>query len=110
MPRLFVGLTLKPGVDRDAYERWALDRDAPVVRALEAVEAFTVHRITGALAGEPPFDYLEIVEVSDMNAFGSEITTEPMNTVAGELSGYAENVMFMVSEPLEPHESLEPRK
>ena len=100
MPTLFVGFKLKPGVDRGDYERWAVDRDAPVVRALETIDSFTVHRISGAIAGTAPYDYVEVIEVNDMDAFGSEVTGEPMNTVAGEFQDYAESPVFMVSEPL----------
>lgn len=98
MPRLFVLFNLKPGVDPAEYERWAEERDAATVRALPSIDAFTVHRVSGALTGEPPYRYVEVIDVNDMDQFGKDIATPEMQRVAGEFAERADNPAFLVSE------------
>jgi hypothetical protein len=86
---------LREDADPQEYERWAIDRDAPVVRDLPSVDSFTVHRIKGTLDGEAPYDYVEIVDVADMDQFGKDIS-------GGEFTKFTSGPIFMVSEPLEP--------
>jgi hypothetical protein len=93
---------LREDADPQEYERWAIDRDAPVVRDLPSVDSFTVHRIKGTLDGEAPYDYVEIVDVADMDQFGKDISGGEMATVAGEFTKFTSGPIFMVSEPLEP--------
>lgn len=100
MPKLFVLFNLRAGADPAAYERWAAERDVPAVRALSSVSSFTVHRVTGALGGEAPYEYVEVIDVEDMERFGREVAGEEMQRVAAEFREHADDPRFMVSEPL----------
>jgi hypothetical protein len=102
MPRLFVLFTLTEGADRDEYEQWARVRDSPVVRGLPAVQRFDVHRISGTLDGPAPYDYVEVVDVTDMDQFSRDIQDPEMQAVVTEFGAFADSPVFMVSEPLEP--------
>lgn len=98
MPKLIVLFNLKAGVDADEYERWAAERDAPAVRSLPSVDAFTVHRVVGALSGEPPYRYVEVIDVNDMDQFGRDVATAEMQHVAAEFRERADDPAFLVSE------------
>jgi hypothetical protein len=93
---------LKPGADRDAYERWARERDLPTVNGLDSVERFEVLRSVGLLAGEgqPPFGYVEIIRVPDMDAFFRDVGTPAVQQGAAEFQAFADNPVFIVTESL----------
>lgn len=69
--RVFFLNRLRDGVDPDEYEAWIRRVDYPVARAQEAIASYTVTRIEGTLdgSGEPPYQYLEVIEVTDLDAY-----------------------------------------
>lgn len=101
MTRIIVLLNLKPGKSAADYEKWALSTDLPTVNALQSVDDFTLHQATGVLGGgESPYQYIEVIDVADMDLFGSEVSTEAMGKVAAEFQGWADPV-FIVTRKVE---------
>jgi hypothetical protein len=100
MTRIIVLLNLKPGKSAADYENWALSTDLPTVNGLQSVDGFTLHRATGLLGGgTSPYDYVEVIDVADMELFGREASTEAMGRIAAEFQGWAEPT-FIVTEPV----------
>ena len=99
--RIVALFNLKPGVERERYERWARTTDMPTVKALASIADFQVLRTTGLLGSDAPapYQYLEIIDVADPEQFGRDVTTEAMTRVALAFQDLAE-VTFMVTEPL----------
>lgn len=99
---IVVLFNLKPGVDVAAYEAWARNTDLPTVNALGSVNQFSVLRTTGLLGSEAPapYQYVELLDVGDMEALGADIGTETMQRVAAEFGEFADNPMFMLTEAL----------
>ncbi len=94
--RIIVLFKLKPGVTRDDYEAWARSRDLPTVRALPSIAAFDVFRATGTLSGEtPPYDYIEIIDVKDMERFGVDVAADPMPAIAAEFGTLADATFIL---------------
>jgi hypothetical protein len=93
---------LKPDADRGAYERWARERDLPTVNGLDSVERFEVLRSAGLLvgAGRPPYEYVEIIRVRDMDAFFRDVGTPAVQQGAAEFQSFADNPVFIVTESL----------
>jgi len=69
--RVFFLNRLHEGADRDEYEAWIRRVDYPVARAQGAITSYTVTRIDGTLSGEgaSPYDYLEVIEITDLEAY-----------------------------------------
>lgn len=97
--RIIVLFNLKPGVDPVAYESWAAARDIPSVRALPSIAGFEVAAATGLLGsdGKPPYQYVEVIDVADMDTFGRDISTPEMQTIAAEFRGFADNPVFVTT-------------
>jgi hypothetical protein len=97
--RIIVLFNLKPGVDPAVYEAWAAGRDIPTVRALPSIAGFEVSAATGLLGsdGRPPYQYVEVIDVADMDRFGSDIGTESMQQIAAEFQGFADNPVFVTT-------------
>lgn len=97
---IVVLFNLKPGVDVAAYEDWARKTDLPTVRALVSVNNFDLYRTTGLLGteGKPPYAYIELIQVNDMEQFGRDAASETMTRVAGELRSFADNPVFILTE------------
>ncbi len=102
MTYIVVLFNLQSDAARDAYEEWARTTDLPTVNGLQSVDKFAVFRTTGVLGKEtpPPYEYVEVIEVNNMETFGSEVSTEAMQKVAGEFRAFAEAPIFMLSEHL----------
>lgn len=102
MPRIVVLFNLKPGVDPEEYERWALETDLPTVRALGSVDGFSANRVSGLLTGgAAPYRYVEVIDVNDMDVFGADISSETMQKVAAQFQAFTENPQFMLAEALD---------
>jgi hypothetical protein len=102
MPRIVVLFSLREGVDRAAYEDWARTADIPTVNALGSVASFTVHRSTGLLGSDAaaPYDYIEVLDVTDMDGLFADISTEAMQAISAAFQQFAENPQFIVTEDL----------
>jgi hypothetical protein len=97
--RIIVLFNLRPGVDPAVYESWAAAQDIPTVRALPSIAGFEVAAATGLLGsdGKPPFQYVEVIDVADMDTFGTDISTPAMQKIAAEFQGFADNPVFVTT-------------
>jgi hypothetical protein len=100
--RIIVLFNLKPGVAATAYEEWAKKRDIPGVRALPSVDDFQVYRATGLLGsdGKPPYAYVEVIDVADMDGFGKDVGSTAIQAVAAEFASFADAPAFILTEAL----------
>lgn len=94
LTRIVVLVNLKPGVSRSAYEQWARTVDLPTVNGLRSVRRFELFEATGLLgdAGEPPYDYIEVLDVDDMALFGEEVSTAAMKSIAAQFQDWSDPV------------------
>jgi len=99
MTTLIVLFNLKSDADSATYEEWAKSTDLPIVRDLASVDSFEVFRTSGLYGADAaaPYQYVEIIEVNDMDQFGADVSTETMAKVAGEFQTFADNPVFMLS-------------
>lgn len=100
--RIIVLFNLKAGVSAGDFEDWAKTRDLPVVGALPSVDDFLIYRTTGLMGGDgaPPYGYVEIIDVADMEGFDKDVATAAVQEVLGEFAGFAEAPVFMLTEAL----------
>jgi len=100
MATLVVLFNLKSEADSAAYEEWAQSTDLPIVRDLSSVDSFEVYRTQGLYGSDAPapYQYVEVIEVNDMDQFGSDVSTETMGKVAGEFQAFADNPVFMLTD------------
>ena len=98
--RIIVLFNLKPGVTPADYEQWARGSDLPTVRALPSIAGFDVYRSTGLLGGgDPPYAYIEIIDVADMDRFQTDVATPGMQAIAAEFATIAD-ATFVTTEAL----------
>jgi hypothetical protein len=102
MTPIIVLFNLKPGVSPEAYESWARSTDLPMVRGLKSIGSFDVYKSKGLLrGGAAPYQYVELIMVKDMQAFGGDVSSETMQRVAGEFRTFADDPSFILCESLE---------
>lgn len=99
--RIIALFNLKPGIDRAAYEEWARTTDLPTVNGLPSITEFTVFRSVVTLGSEapPPYQYIEIIDVADMDQFGKDIATDTMQKIAAQFQDMAD-VTFIMTDKL----------
>lgn len=100
--RIIVLFNLKPGVSVADYEAWAKAKDLPTVNGLKSIDEFTVFKSTALLGSDdtPPYAYIEILDVNDMEVFGGEVSTDAMTAIAGEFQAMADDLSFIMTEKL----------
>jgi REDY-like protein HapK len=100
--RIIVLFNLKAGVDVVAYEKWAKEADIPGVNALGSVDKFTVHRATGLFGSDvpSPYQYVEVIDITGMDGFIGDITTEAFQAAAAPFQEFADNPQFILTETL----------
>jgi len=93
---------LKPGISVADYENWARATDLPNVNGLKSVDTFAVFRSAGLLGSEakPPYQYIEIIDVNDMDMFGADVSTEAMQAVAGQFQAMADDLVFILTDKI----------
>lgn len=101
--RLIALFNLKPGISVESYEQWARTVDLPIVNGLSSIERFEVFRATGQLGSDAPapYDYVEIIDVADMEQFGKDAATDAMQAVAAAFQDMAD-VTFLTTEQIKP--------
>lgn len=99
--RIIALFNLKPGIDSTAYEAWARDVDLPTVKGLASIQDFAVFRSVELLGSDqaPPYQYVEVIDVADMDRFGQDIATDTMQKIAAQFQGMAD-VTFILTDKL----------
>lgn len=102
MQTVVVLFNLKPGTSREEYEAWARESDLPVVNALPSMERFEVLKASGLLIGEgqPPYEYVEIMRIPDMEAFARDLADPAVQAGAARFQQYADNPVFILASAL----------
>jgi hypothetical protein len=101
--RVFFLNRLHDGVDPDEYEAWIRRVDYPVARSQDAITSYTVTRIAGTLSGEgeSPYDYLEVIEISDLEAYRALGSLPEFEQLLQEWSQYVAEAMMIHGETIE---------
>jgi hypothetical protein len=69
---------LRDGVSGENYERWVREVDYPTARALKTIASYVVAKTPTTLDGAAsPYDYIERVEVTDIDAYRAELANAP---------------------------------
>lgn len=102
MSKVIVLFNLKEGVPVTAYEDWAQNTDLPMVNKLPGVDNFEVLRTISLFGSDDaaPYQYIEIIDISDMEKFQTALGDETMQRVAQEFQGFADNPIFIATESL----------
>lgn len=103
MSRIVVLFNLKEGVSAVDYEAWAKETDIPNVRSLKSIGDFQVFKSMSILGSDatPPYAYIEILDVANMEQFGPDTQTAAMQKVAAEFQALADNPTFIMTSNLE---------
>ena len=103
MATLIVLFNLKSDVFKEVYENWAKTTDLKVVRELKSIDSFEVFESQSLLGDEakPPYQYVEVLQVNDMDVFGAETSTDQMGEVAKQFQSFADNPLFMLTKNIE---------
>jgi hypothetical protein len=101
--RVFFLNRLRESADRAEYEAWIRRVDYPVARAQDAIRSYTVTRIDGTLTGEgeSPYDYLEVIEISDLDAYRALGDLPEFRQLLEEWSGYVADAVLVHGEVIE---------
>lgn len=105
MATVFFLSKLKPGVAAANYETWLREFDYVRAKELSSILSYRTHRIQGHLREEAaiPYDYLEVIEVTDLEQYRKEITEHPAaQAITAEWGNYLELVYSLTGEFVPP--------
>lgn len=101
--RVFFLNRLHEHADPHEYEAWIRRVDYPITRAQDVITSYTVTRIDGTLSGEgeSPYDYLEVIEITDLEAFRALDQKPEFEQMIREWSGYVAEAVMVHGEMIE---------
>jgi hypothetical protein len=101
--RVFFLNRLRTGADRADYEAWIRRVDYPVARSQPTIQSYVVTRLDGPVSGEgeAPYDYLEAIEISDIEAYRAELDSEDMRNLLDEWQTYVGESVAVYGEVIE---------
>jgi hypothetical protein len=79
--RIFIFTKLSPGLSQADYEKWLEEVDYPAARAQDAIlsyEVFRAERRLMADSDESPWEYVEVIDVTDMDEYFASADNEAM--------------------------------
>jgi REDY-like protein HapK len=99
MSTIIVLFNLKPTASVSDYEVWAKSKDIPTVKSLGSVADFRILKMNNLLGSDTasPYQYCELIEVPDMNAFFADLGNEAVQAGAKVFNEFAENPLFIVA-------------
>jgi hypothetical protein len=88
--RVYFLNTLHEGADPAAYEEWVRTGDYPLARANPAIVSYDVTRIEATLDGSarPSIQYLEVLEVRDLDEYRNTLDTPEFEKLLAEWSTF----------------------
>lgn len=97
---IIVLFNLKAGVNPADYENWARTTDLPTVRKMSSVTDFEVLRASGLFGSDakPPYQYIEVINIQNLEGFGSEASTPEMQAIASEFQQWADQPIFILAD------------
>src|SRR4051794_6228499 len=102
MPVVFFLNRLRPGASAAGYERWVREVDYPTARALPPIKSYVVAKMAAALDGQPaPYDYIERVEITDVEDYRAALSDPSMAAFAGEWSSHIGESVAVFGEELD---------
>ncbi len=101
--RIFVLHSLRPGVEPADYETWLRTVNMPIARRLEPVERVTMTRVSGLLMGEgePPYQYVETLDVTDLDAYLAVLGDPELAQQSEEFARYVDEFVALLGEDIE---------
>jgi hypothetical protein len=101
--RVFFLNRLHDDADPEEYEAWIRRVDYPIARAQGAITSYTVTRIEGTLSGDgrSPYDYLEVIEITDLDAYRALGELPDFQQLLQEWSGYVAEAVMIHGEVIE---------
>jgi len=69
--RVFLFYKLKPGIDREAFERRAREVEAGLAAQAGGIVSYALTRVEGVLGSDEPvpYDYIEAMEVTSLGEY-----------------------------------------
>lgn len=102
MTTLIVLYNLRDSASKEAYEKWAKETDVPTASNLSSIDDFKVYRLNTLMGTETPgpYQYCEVIQVNDMAKLGEEVGSDAMQKVSAQFQEFADNPLFIVSDPI----------
>ena len=88
MPTAFFLTKLKPGANSKEYEKWVRERDYPTAKRIKSIKSYRVHRINGAFEGQKKYDYIEVLEITDLDTYTRDLSSSEGKKLLAEWSDY----------------------
>lgn len=104
MPVVFWMTKLKGEVRPEDYERWLKEFDYANAPKLETIVSYRAYRVEQPfIEGEKLFDYLEVIEVTNLEKYRRELVENPAaKAIAEQWGGFLDLVGSLQAEFLHP--------
>ncbi len=99
---MIVLFNLNDDQTEDEFVQWMKDNDIPVVSKLSSVTEYNLAKTVGMLGGkgDPPYQYMEIIRVSDFDKLGEEAADETIQNIGAQFQQKIRDGIWLLSEQI----------
>ena len=97
---------LKPGATAEDYQAFVRRVDYPAVARIASIRSYRSTRVAGTLPAEHrvPFDFIDVVETDDLQAYLRDLETHPaVLEVHSQSPNMVEVLHCVIAEPVAPN-------
>jgi hypothetical protein len=105
MASVFWFSKLKAGAKAADYEAWVQHTDYRLAEEIASIAHYRVHRIVGTMDGEgpSPYDYIEVLEVTDIDEYRSAMANHPaIRQIVTEIGQFIDGAGSAWGSPIAP--------
>ena len=93
-------IRLRPGIDRNRFERWVRQTDYAACHELASIASFSVVQVSTGYGA--PFHYVEVIQATSAEAFAADVATPRFQALVAAFGEMAEVVETVEGELIEP--------
>lgn len=86
--KVFFVNKLKKRVRPEEYEKWVRERDYPESKKISTIKSYQVYKVKESLLGERPFDYIEVIDVTDVEKYKNDLNSPTVKALLEEWKKY----------------------
>ncbi|MCJ7514029.1 MAG: hypothetical protein MUO23_13825 [Anaerolineales bacterium] len=94
---------LKPGVTAEDYQAFVRRVDYPAVKRIASIRNYSSTRVVGCIPpeGPAPFDFIDVVEVADLDAYLRDLEEHPaVKEVHSQSADMVDVIHCIVADPV----------
>jgi hypothetical protein len=102
MPVVFFLSKKREGIRSEDYEKWVREFDYVITQRMKSVTFYRVNRIKEKFQGDPPYDYIEYIQITNYDEYRKEFDGPIGKEILAQWTKYVLHADAVYAETIEP--------